>query len=49
MDMDTIQFMHFGIDTAWKPPLSYLYGPNPTYHNCNPEVTGLSRDNQTEG
>jgi hypothetical protein len=24
MDMDTIQFMHFGIDTSWSPPTSYL-------------------------
>ena len=24
MDMDTIQFMHFGIDTSWSPPISYL-------------------------
>ena len=39
--------MHFSIDTAWKPPDSYLHGPNPTYHNCDPRVTGVSHDNQT--
>ena len=47
MDMDTIQFMHFSVDTAWKPPLSFLQGANPTYHNCVASNTGTSRDNQT--
>jgi 4-alpha-glucanotransferase len=47
MDMDTIQFMHFSVDTAWKPPSSYLHSGNPTYHNCVASVTGTSHDNQT--
>eukprot|EP00038_Savillea_parva_P005285 m.150703 g.150703 ORF g.150703 m.150703 type:complete len:549 (-) comp11686_c1_seq4:98-1744(-) len=47
MDLDTIQFMHWGVDTAWKPPTSYLHQSNPTYHNCVASITGLSRDNQT--
>ena len=29
MDMDTIQFMHFGIDTSWSPPISYLCVADP--------------------
>ena len=47
MDFDTIQFMHFSVDTAWQPPESYLHETNPTYHNCVAEITGLSKDNQT--
>ena len=29
------QFMHFGIPTFWDPPVDYLYGANPTYHDCH--------------
>ena len=49
MERDFVQFMHFGIDTAWQPPESFLRGLNPTYHNCEEQVTGVSRDYQTEG
>eukprot|EP01045_Picozoa_sp_COSAG04_P004379 COSAG04_NODE_189_length_20957_cov_46.399463_5_plen_37_part_00 len=27
--------MHFGIPTFWDPPVDYLYGANPTYHDCH--------------
>ena len=27
--------MHFGIPTFWDPPEDYLYGANPTYHDCH--------------
>jgi len=54
MEMETAQFMHFNVDTAWTPPPGFLngtsiYGSNPTYHNCNPHNTGLSHDSQTAG
>jgi alpha-L-fucosidase len=49
MEMETIQFMHFNVDTAWKPPESFLRGNNPTYHNCWLQNTGISHDYQTEG
>jgi hypothetical protein len=49
MELETSQFMHFNVDTAWHPPESFLRGNNPTYHNCNPGNTGLSKDNQTAG
>ena len=34
MELEFIQFMHFSIPTAWKPPDAFLRRPNPTYHNC---------------
>lgn len=40
-------FMHFGVDTFWNPPDAYLHAKNPTYHNCDEKITGLSHDNQT--
>jgi len=49
MDLEAIQFMHFGVDTFWQPPAAYLRSANPTYHNCDPTITGLSHDNQTDG
>jgi alpha-L-fucosidase len=49
MDLETTQFMHFGIDTHWKPPTAFLHGKNPTYHNCGKQWSGLSNDSQTEG
>jgi len=49
MAMETTQFMHFNVDTAWTPPPGFLNGTNPTYHNCNKLNTGLSNDTQTEG
>lgn len=45
--METIQFMHFGIPTFWDPPVDYLYGPNPTYHDCS--TTTIDHSNQTAG
>jgi alpha-L-fucosidase len=39
------QFFHFGIPTFWDPPSSYLYGPNPTYHDCS--TTAIDHGNQT--
>ncbi len=39
------QFFHFGIPTFWDPPTEYLYGPNPTYHDC--KTTVIDHSNQT--
>ena len=39
------QFMHFGIPTFWNPPEEYLYGKNPTYHDCG--TTTIDHGNQT--
>ena len=39
--------MHFGIPTFWDPPEEYLYGTNPTYHDCH--TTSIDHGNQTEG
>ena len=39
--------MHFGIPTFWNPPDDYLYGGNPTYHDCH--TTSIDHGNQTEG
>lgn len=47
MDFDTIQFMHFGIPTFWDPPKDYLYGKNPTYHDCS--TTTIDTGPQTKG
>ena len=30
MEMETAQFMHFNVDTAWTPPPGFLNGTNPT-------------------
>ena len=49
MELETIQFMHFNVNTAWKPSADFLHGSNPTYHNCEPGVSGTSNDSQTEG
>ena len=35
VDMGFTQFMHFGIPTFWDPPEDFLYGANPTYHDCH--------------
>lgn len=45
MDMELSQFMHFGIPTFWDPPADYLYGDNPTYHDCH--TTSIDHSNQT--
>ena len=37
----------FGIPTFWDPPKEYLYGANPTYHDCH--TTSIDHGNQTEG
>jgi len=34
MELETIQFMHFSIPTAWKAPDAFLRRANPTFHNC---------------
>ena len=47
MDLELTQFMHFGIPTFWDPPKSYLYGANPTYHDCH--TTTIDHGPQTEG
>jgi alpha-L-fucosidase len=47
MELETIQFMHFGIPTFWNPPEEYLYLPNPTYHDCS--TTSIDHSNQTSG
>ena len=47
MELETIQFMHFGLPTFWDPPKDYLYGPNPTYHDCS--TTTIDHSNQTAG
>jgi alpha-L-fucosidase len=47
MDLELTQFMHFGIPTFWDPPPSYLYGSNPTYHDCH--TTSIDHGPQTEG
>ena len=47
MDLELTQFMHFGIPTFWDPPKSYLYGANPTYHDCH--TTNIDHGPQTEG
>eukprot|EP00729_Bicosta_minor_P005702 gene5702-28343_t len=48
MDLETIQFMHFGLPTFWKPTDKFLHGVNPTYGgNCQVKVTGTSNDSQT--
>jgi hypothetical protein len=39
--------MHFGIPTFWDPPPDYLYGGNPTYHDCH--TTTIDHGPQTEG
>mmetsp|Transcript_15265 Transcript_15265/g.39253 ORF Transcript_15265/g.39253 Transcript_15265/m.39253 type:complete len:598 (+) Transcript_15265:41-1834(+) len=45
MDLEFTQFMHFGIPTFWNPPEDYLYGNNPTYHDCH--TTSIDHSNQT--
>ena len=45
MEMELSQFMHFGIPTFWDPPVEYLYGGNPTYHDCY--TTTIDHSNQT--
>eukprot|EP01065_Artemidia_motanka_P032943 TRINITY_DN39921_c0_g1_i1.p1 TRINITY_DN39921_c0_g1~~TRINITY_DN39921_c0_g1_i1.p1 ORF type:complete len:524 (+),score=162.30 TRINITY_DN39921_c0_g1_i1:65-1573(+) len=47
MEMETVQFMHFGIPTFWNPPEEYLYTSNPTYHDC--KTTTIDHSNQTAG
>ena len=47
MDLELTQFMHFGIPTFWDPPPSYMYGSNPTYHDCH--TTSIDHGPQTEG
>jgi alpha-L-fucosidase len=39
--------MHFGLPTFWDPPKDFLYGNNPTYHDCH--NTGIDHGPQTEG
>ena len=38
MEIEISQFMHFGVNTAWQPPDSFLRDtripPGPTYHKC---------------
>eukprot|EP01083_Nonionella_stella_P020491 56812_1 len=46
MEMETIQFMHYGIPTYWDPPIEYLYSSNPTYHDCI--TTTIDHSNQTK-
>merc|ERR1719174_2114306 len=45
MELEFTQFMHFGIPTFWDPPKEYLYGNNPTYHDCG--TTTIDHSNQT--
>ena len=47
MELEFTQFMHFGIPTFWDPPEEYLYGSNPTYHDCH--TTSIDHGPQTEG
>jgi len=47
MGLELTQFMHFGIPTFWDPPEDYLYGKNPTYHDCH--TTSIDHGPQTEG
>jgi len=47
MELELTQFMHFGIPTFWDPPKEYLYGANPTYHDCH--TTSIDTGPQTEG
>eukprot|EP00756_Hemistasia_phaeocysticola_P045537 Hpha_TRINITY_DN19285_c0_g1::TRINITY_DN19285_c0_g1_i1::g.194424::m.194424/K01206/FUCA; alpha-L-fucosidase len=47
MEQEMIQFFHFGINTFWDPPEEYLYGANPTYHDCS--TTTIDHSNQTAG
>ena len=47
MELETIQFMHFGIPTFWDPPAEFLYSSNPTYHDCH--TTTIDHSNQTAG
>jgi alpha-L-fucosidase len=46
MDLELTQFMHFGIPTFWDPPKDYLYGSNPTYHDCH--TTTIDHGPQTK-
>jgi alpha-L-fucosidase len=46
MDLELTQFMHFGIPTFWDPPKEYLYGKNPTYHDCS--TTNIDHGPQTK-
>ena len=45
MELEISQFMHFGINTAWQPPDSFLRDtptpPGPTYHKCVQIVCGV--------
>jgi hypothetical protein len=45
MELELAQFMHFGINTFWDPPGDFLYGGNPTYHNCY--TTAVDHTHQT--
>ena len=45
MDLETVQFMHFGIPTFWNPPDAYLRSANPTYHDCH--TTSIDHGPQT--
>jgi alpha-L-fucosidase len=47
MELETIQFMHFGVPTFWDPPEEYLHKTNPTYHDCS--TTSIDHSNQTAG
>ena len=47
MGLELTQFMHFGIPTFWDPPKDYLYGENPTYHDCH--TTTIDHGPQTAG
>lgn len=47
MELETIQFMHFGIPTFWDPPTDFLYTDNPTYHDC--KTTSIDHGAQTDG
>ena len=49
MEQETIQFMHFGINTFWDAPRDFLEGPNPTFHNCGSLGSQVDHGNQTEG
>lgn len=50
MEMEFVQFMHFGAPTFWKPSDTFLRGKNPTVGgNCQIKVTGTSNDSQTAG
>jgi len=48
MELEFTQFMHFGVDTAWDAPDSFLRGANPTYHNCEKRWVGVDHGNQTQ-